>query len=240
MERKANVRAVPDPSVGDWIREGLGDWDTYSVAAHVPAGFETYTLIRYPRPNATDEHPAEALLAALVETLEPHTGTPDDCTLAVWEGNGWAYEGSSAVLTAAPRWPRLRPARPARFRFRRGWSLHGGTPPAPIPSTRQSIPLEVFATPRFELPNRTYLLLRGHVREARNIGQYAGDRLFAQCPDYMWPADRAWIVTTDTDLCGAFVGGSPELQQALMACDALDTVTIAREALISDLDITWG
>lgn len=237
MAIKANLMAVDGPAVGDWIRDGLDDWSTYTLGAHVPAGFDTNTLIRYREPSEADWHPIGPLLEALIGELATHTTTPDDCFHAVWEGYGWLHEGSSAELVAKRHWPSLRTPRPALFRPRRGWAVYGGPRMQPQPSAHQSIPMEVFAAPRFELPNRSYLLMRGAVQEARHIGHFSDEHLFAQSPDFLWPADRAWVLATDTDFSAVVIAGTAELQAALIASNALDAEPVNRSAPIADLGI---
>jgi hypothetical protein len=60
-------------------------------------------------------------------------------------------------------------------------------------------PVAAWAGPEvLELENRTYLIRRGPLALAREIGwQPAPDRLHVEPPNLLWPADRAWFVASD-------------------------------------------
>jgi hypothetical protein len=45
-------------------------------------------------------------------------------------------------------------------------------------------------------------------------------------PNYLWPADRAWCVVTDTDLEWAYVAGTPAcIEEILAVPEGFDSLT---------------
>lgn len=235
---KVDLVAVADTSAGAWIRDALADWSTHTVAAHVPAGFEAYTLVRQARGD--DRNPDVDLQARsiVVGILAANTTTPEDCFHAVWDGYGWLHVGSTFVLEAESKPPGARRLRPAPFRARAGWALHRGPQPTTAPNPAQTLPDEAFAAPRFELPNRSYLLLRGALSESLKLGHVVGEYLFTQEPDLLWPADHSWVSVTDTDFDATIIGGSTALQCALLANRELVTQAVDLDVPIAALGIT--
>lgn len=51
---------------------------------------------------------------------------------------------------------------------------------------------------------RRYMLLRGAVSAGASMMPHPS----GHAPDLMWPADRAWLLATDTDIDHAFLGGT--------------------------------
>lgn len=132
---------------------------------------------------------APALLAALCGILARHTGTPDECYFALWDGWGW-IEGGPAVAT-----------------FTAGT---GETPPPPRRPVPPAFPPEVLAGSRLALPHRDYLVFTGPLGAALELGdQVTEDWFDPQSPSLCWPADHAWCLATDVDLPYSYVGGPP-------------------------------
>jgi hypothetical protein len=96
-------------------------------------------------------------------------------------------------------------------------------------------PVEAWAgSEALELENRTYLIRRGPLALAREIGwDRSRDRLDMEPPNVLWPADRAWFVASDTDLDSTYLGGSAALIDGLLARAGLEAWPIAAADLIS-------
>jgi len=238
----AAVSIVTDLSEGDWIREALADWSTYSVGMIVPAGFDAYLLVRFNGSQRGFGPIGSAGLAVVSPALAQHTRAPQDCFHAIWDGYGWLNRGASALLVAEERTSlgeRLRQVafrrpgwglyrRPWRRRRRSGWGDY--LPP-------NTLPPDAIDAKRLHLPNRDYILMRGPLREALNLGQIFGDRVEPQSPNLLWPSDHAWILATDIDLDGTFIGGSTELAEAILSIDGVDARIVGRDDRIADLGI---
>jgi hypothetical protein len=136
-------------------------------------------------------------LDALTRLLAGHTGTPERCLFALWEGWG-SLNGSSAVLTAGP----------------------AGTSTRPLP---RAFTDAEWAAPRLALPDRTYLLLAGPLDSARTVAEHApGGFPGTQSPQLVWPEDRAWCVATEIDLDSTVVGGTRAVVDAVLADPGLE------------------
>ncbi|MGP5587199.1 hypothetical protein ACTXO0_10485 [Glutamicibacter ardleyensis] len=79
-----------------------------------------------------------------------------------------------------------------------------------------------------DVPNRSYLLFRGHATELGEWGTSAsetqGRRPESPDPAFIWPADHAWCVANDIDPHWAGIGASNEAIGQLMADPRLDIV----------------
>jgi hypothetical protein len=145
---------------------------------------------------------------ALVALLSQHTATPGACWLCLWEGYGDLNPGATASLTA---WftedpPGLRPKlpKPPGFgfgRFRMGM---------PKVATR-GFP----ERSRVKLPARDYLLFTGSVTEAQG---------WDEGPNLWWPDDQSWCVASEIDFPYTYVGGSPELVDAIIENAAIEAL----------------
>ncbi|MBE1564170.1 hypothetical protein [Nonomuraea africana] len=243
------LEPTADVSVGDWIAEGLGG-PLGTVGSVVPRGFAAYARILHPVEFDDDERPpvtwaevcmltgrvphalmqwaavvtpaagaavvagpsgiwedgdvrvgdlAPAALGALIDVLEPATGE-QDCFHALWEGWGWVDGSGVAIFSVSDD-----------GRVERG--------PAPEPG----VPAEVWALPRLRLPDRDYLLFRGPLRAALDMGWQGSPLGFEpQSPSLLWPADRSWCVGTEIDFDSTLVGGSADLIAAVLAAPDLE------------------
>lgn len=87
--------------------------------------------------------------------------------------------------------------------------------------------------PRFHVPGREYVLLRGPALGATESFALPPNRV---TPSLWWPDDRAWFVTLDPDLDSTYVGcTSQDCLEDLLAAKDLETF----EAKRSD-GITWA
>jgi hypothetical protein len=141
---------------------------------------------------------APSTLGALIDVLSPITGD-QDCFHALWEGWGWV-DGSGVRVFAVG---------------------DGGVRPGPTPLP--GVSAHVWVLPRLRLPHRNYLLFRGPLQAALNMGWEGSPGGFEpQSPSLLWPADRRWCVGTEIDFDSTIVGGPAELINAVLAAPGLD------------------
>lgn len=211
MQRDTRLR----PGVGDqnwsWIGDSVLPFSAYSVGSLVPTLFQAYGRVLHPAqgpaglPIRWDEVAAWsgrtmhglAQFAAIANPLDvqagpaPFIARPEDGALP--RPSLAALVGTLAVYTATPEscfvgvWEG------------RGW-LHS----------------ELVETARLELPERAHLIFEGLLVAVLDLGWLApGGPFMHEAPSVMWPADRAWFVSTDVDLDSTYVGGSTALVNAL-------------------------
>ena len=132
---------------------------------------------------------------ALVDLLAEHTTTPAACLFCLWDGWGW----DTAMYAALPG--------------------DAALPEEPQIPLRDPVPAEVRYGPRVRLPGRDYLLYTGPIDAALAFTGPTG-----QTPNLWWPADRAWCVASEVDLCWTYVGGSVQLIEDLLADPALEAL----------------
>lgn len=151
-------------------------------------------------------------LIALCAILDGHTGTPEDCYFAVWDGWGWENPGSYTVLTASTD------------------NGDSETEPVPAPEEWQ---LDLTG-PRVFL-GLDYLLFSGPLRGAPQIGYRASATSFEpQSPSIFWPSDHAWCVATDIDFDSTLIGGSHALIRDVIHDPRLEAWPIAPDAPFHD------
>lgn len=131
-------------------------------------------------------------LDALTRVLARHTGTPERCLFALWEGWG-ELNGSGAILTTGP----------------------SGTSSRALP---RAFTDDEWAAPRFVLPDRSYLLLAGPLDATRALTEHRGTGVpGTRSPQLLWPEDRTWCVASEIDLDSTVVGGTRALLDAVLA-----------------------
>jgi hypothetical protein len=96
-------------------------------------------------------------------------------------------------------------------------------------------PASVLAGPKVGVPNREYMLFRGHLDEVGHwgatdptTGSSKDEELPA--PHLLWPADHRWFVATDVDSDFSWVGGSRGLVDAVITDPRLDAGRVHRPA----------
>lgn len=142
---------------------------------------------------------APSALGALIDVLAPATGG-QDCLHALWEGWGWVGGAGVRLISGTD-----------------------GTRIEPAPAPERGVSAEVWALPRLRLPHRDYLLFRGPLRAALDLGWQGSPRGFEpQSPSLLWPADHTWCVSTEIDFDSTLVGGSDDLIRAVLTAPGLD------------------
>ncbi|HEY2948279.1 MAG TPA: hypothetical protein VGJ53_07770 [Micromonosporaceae bacterium] len=242
------LEPVADVSAGDWIVEALPGL-LGTVASVVPRGLEVYARVLHPveffdgRPSLTwaevcrltgriphalmqwgaiTRPTADAALGTapsgvwddgdvrvgslappalrtLIDVLAPVTGA-QDCFHALWDGWGWVDGSGVAVASAAN---------------------DGSVAPVCVPAP--GVPPEVWALPRLRLPGRDYLVFRGPLQAALNMGWQRSPLGFQpQSPSLLWPTDHSWCIGTEIDFDSTLVGGSADVIAAVLAAPGLD------------------
>jgi hypothetical protein len=244
------LEPVADVSAGDWIAAALPGL-LGTVRSVVPGGFEAYARVLHPveffdarpsltwaqvshltgriphalmqwgaitrpTPDAVGTAPsgiwddgdvrvgtlAPTALRALIDVLAPVTGA-QHCFHALWEGWGWVDGSGVRVVSVVSA------------------TNDGSVAPAPV--LAPGVPPEVWALPRLRLPGRDYLLFRGPLRAALNMGWHGSPTGFEpQSPSLLWPAGRSWCVGTEIDFDSTLVGGSADLIGAVLTARGLD------------------
>ncbi|WP_217711668.1 hypothetical protein [Actinomadura sp. NAK00032] len=143
-----------------------------------------------------------ALLTALCDVLARHTRSPGHCWFCVSDVYEPAEEGATATFTADS-----------------DPDLSAEWEPDVLPP---EIPPEIAEGPRVELSERAYLLLEGPLDAAGELAM----PLFPQSPDLFWPDDRAWCVTSETDLDSTYLGGTAALITEILADERLEAVPV--------------
>jgi hypothetical protein len=78
-------------------------------------------------------------------------------------------------------------------------------------------------SPRLRLPHRSYLLFRGELAAAAELGgNVTPDWFLPHSPNLLWPEDRSWCVATEVDYDSTLVGGSVPLVAAVLAAPDLE------------------
>lgn len=195
---------------------------------------------RYGEPRQGDLEPD--IVAAIAATLSPHTATPEDAYVGLWEGRGGLLgsvgDGPSRVFfqfDGVPVSPELARhnevlGRSVKDRFNdvfRRPTWHDGI-----------LSREISEGPRLQLPQRGHVLFRGAVSELARpdwmlhvpwrdvIAEEHGFAPSAQSPSLVWPADHAWIVVAEVDFDSTIVGGAPEAIRALCADPRLEAMPV--------------
>jgi hypothetical protein len=209
------LRPLAAVSAADWF---LDDDASPVLRANLgPSGFESYVRVLHspmgPDDDRYEGHLEEHLLHGLCDVLARHTATPDDCFFGLWDGFGELYGGESALFltafTGPARWP-------GRF----------FTKEKPRPPVPPAFPTSVLEGPKVSYFH-DYLLFGGPVSSAGEWGATSyghGVPRDINSPNLMWPADRAWFVTTNIENTWTAVGGTKELTDALLRDDRLEVV----------------
>lgn len=206
------LRPLSDLSPADWFSQEV----TLASCNLGPPGYDAYVRVLH-RDHDGDRHEGhldEEMLTALCQVLARHTSTPQTCYFGLWDGYGAIHGGEAAgFLTAfsgSPRWPG-RVFKPEK------------KPPPPPPA----FAAEIIAGPKIDMMGIEHLLFTGPIVEAGHWGATPygpGIPREINSPNLMWPADRAWFVTTNIDNDWTGVGGSAALVNDLLGDSRLEVV----------------
>lgn len=245
MIDKAQLEIETDVSAGDWIRDSLAPWvpfseDPVTIGIVIPKGFESYVLVRHIGSGDTHGSLGNETLTTLLDTLSKFTMTPEVCFHALWEGQGWMHPGSISIFKPL-KYPKLhRFFRPVDFRIRwrlaRRKRIRGQTQDLGHLQSH-TLPEGIMEAERFNLPNRGYLLMRGPLVEAKNIGWIFSESFHSQSPNILWPQDRQWILATEIDFNITLIGGSEALISSILNLGSLTSERFKVTDTIAELPI---
>lgn len=159
--------------------------------------------------------------AKVATILAIHTEDPAACTAGLWEGYGTFQDGSARSLVSF---------------------ADTGHDDAGYMNIQPPVPAKLSASvlhdPRLELPGRNYLLFDAPLNVFANPEWAAGNGWDSrQTPNQLWPRDHSWFLASDIDFDSTVVGGSRELIDELLACEAIEALQIPADAsLASDAD----
>jgi hypothetical protein len=212
------LQAVPNDCDTSWILDAVLPFETFAVGSLIPLVFEAYGRIL---------HPALGRDGAPVRWDE----------VAAWSGRT-AHPLAEFDLLAVPRGE---PVGPAPFEHR---PTDGALPPEALIALSQGLaahtttPDSCFVgvwegygwikawegrTLRLPLQERIHFVFSGPLGAAAELGWTNTNGSFVrEAPSLIWPADRAWFVSSDVDQDSTFVGGSSALLAALQADPRLE------------------
>ncbi|MGY2064791.1 hypothetical protein [Blastococcus sp. SYSU DS0619] len=222
-----------DVSVGGWVAESVARQHRGTVASLVPPVFPAYARVLHPayRYDGDDdvEIPWSAVAALNGTVAHPLMQWPavtggweylqEDSQPPTWDGA--PAEGHLPTTVAARMAAVL-----ARHTTSPGDCLLGRWTGSDADAVR--------GLPTLPLPEaRDVVLVRGEPADAaRNLAPEPSE----QSANLWWPADRAWLVTTDIDLMCTYVGGSPACIADLMATPGLEVVPAAAADRVGHAD----
>jgi hypothetical protein len=193
-----------------------------------------------PRRGHLDTWALEALCAILAQ----HTATPQTCYFAAWEGRGQMQTmlNTSRAHSTAHAYPQTMSAFLREDVSAPSTITANYDPDRVVPKVQPAAPAPVewqldLSAPTFSLPAglTNYYLYEGHVGDAVRLGYWVNTSLFVpHSPNFFWPADNAWCVTTWFGYDSTFIGGSRELVDELCASEALEVLEIAPDAPSED------
>lgn len=239
MEQIAEPETLWSAAVeqADWIAASLAPAGQRLVASVVPQGFAAYARLLHPAHyvmakgartvrwreiaewSGVPLHPDSQFHSVALPPRPPRGPAP-------WNSQG-PERGSLDAADAETLVERLagHTATPSAclFCLWDGWgwdtAMYAALPGEPQIPLQDPVPAEVRYGPRVRLPGRDYLLYTGPVGAALAFTGATG-----QTPNLWWPADRAWCVASEVDLCWTYVGGSVRLIEELLADPALEAL----------------
>lgn len=164
-------------------------------------------------------------LAAIVRILARHTGTPDACVAALWEGWGWIHGGDAVVTLTSS----------ADYALAPGSNADELADPVLKP-TPAGLDFEVRTGPRLQLPGRSYFLFDAELRTFEDpdwAARNGWDPMWPQSPNQLWPEDHAWFLASEIDFDSTVVAGPQKLIDEIVACEELEAMEVPADASLS-------
>lgn len=216
-----HVEIPATAAAATWIaRARRGEGGT--VGALVPNVYESFLRVRAPSGEVVDWWARYRDLFGIVASIgERHTTSADRAWFAVWEGHGFTNATTHVAWPdPAPDEPTRRARAAARARLREEDHRRHA-------ATERSLS----RVPRFELPHRTYYLIRGPVSAVTRLAEPGAPETWRH-PDLFWPDDRSWFVATDVDIWSLYVGGDPAFISAIGASVPTESAIVALDTRI--------
>ena len=234
MRSDSRLRPVPADYDPSWIIEGVLPFASGAVGSLVPVVFESYGRVF---------HPARLRSGAVVRWD----------TVAAWAGRTMHALAQFGPLSP-PRDDTVVGARPFELRPDDGalpflalrslcdvLASHTTTPSACLVGVwegRGWPELRRFQTLRLQLPERLFIVLEGPIDAVEHLGwSHFNGSFVREAPSIIWPADRAWFISTDVDQDSTYLGGTIDLVEALVADDRLEVWRVdPRDPITADGD----
>lgn len=172
------------------------------MKANVPPGYEAIVRVEHRLGNG---HRWDEMVDLLVPRLAELSGPGSACHFALWSGWGWS-KGSYARTTL---------------------SSAGHAADTTGDLDRQMRPVQRFlaACPVAQWwGGRGMYLFDGPLEAVTQIGSPVGGR---QGPQWWWPVDRAWLVSSEIDDAFSYVAGPRPLIDDVLALDT-EATTVSR------------
>lgn len=209
-----------------WVMQELAPFQDLTVAAFIPARFESYARVLHPaglRVGDVVQSVRWADIGRAAGESVNHAADWNTIVIPAMSGPGWDHEPAIGTLPPATAEAlvetlRRQTATPDKCWFG-VWDGLGG-----LPRRHTSGVLN--------FPSRPMRLLTGSVECA---GQPLSDPPMQQSPSVWWPQDRAWFVATDVDLMSTFVGGTADCIAAVLANPNLEVWQVAADQRV-DID----
>lgn len=221
-----------------WIAAGRHPFDAYDVGSLVPAVFERYARVLHPAGPSPGPPVRWDTVAAWSGRTVHALAQWDALSLPVGEipvgrpfddppGTDGLRGAHLAALLDLLAWHTTT----GDDCFIGVWHGHGWLGEANLASS-----------PELELDQRTFLIRRGPIEAAREVGWRQFDGSFVpEPPNLVWPLDRAWFVASDVDLDSSYLGGSGDLIDALLADPLLEAWEVdPADRLTADSDLVNG
>jgi hypothetical protein len=188
----------------------------WTVGGLVPNDYGSFVRVRAPAGGIEDWWELYRDLFRIVASVGArHTATADRAWFAVWEGHGFTNSTTHVAWRDLPPDEPTRLAREAkRARLREEDDRRHA-------ATRQALS----QVPRFELPHRTYYLVRGPVSAVTRLAEPGAPDTWRH-PDLFWPDDRSWFVATDVDFWSLYIGGDVAFATEIIASVPTETATV--------------
>ncbi|WP_417509532.1 hypothetical protein [Microbacterium sp.] len=169
-----------------------------------------------------------SILSRLTGHLSAHTSAPDECVAGVWEGWG----GMLGFMGTGPSRASLAFSEDEIHQQVLWQSIRN---PFENPFQRASwqpgiLSDEISKGPRLELPDRAHVLFTAALSTFANPDWQDEAPWGDEALSLLWPADRAWVMTTEIDDDSTIVAGSAALIEAICADAAIEALPLAEGA----------
>jgi hypothetical protein len=140
------------------------------------------------------------------------TETPSACYFAIWDGRGNLTAGSSVTVRAFAN------------------DDDDDEDLVALEAQRVAWQRRVAELPRFEHPDRSYLLGRGPIGLACDLDRQplapGSWQTLGLPPQIWWPEDRAWVVGSEIDFNSTIVATTNAGAEALLTCEGLEVLLV--------------